>query len=97
MDSMTGLFNHVAFEGYVSEALARGSADSTFFMIDLDDFKLVNDTLYLYTAAVLFSRIKNKTADWVNLRNLWILRDCVRENYNQGIGCQAIWAISQCF
>ena len=32
---------------------------------------------YLYTAAVLFSRIKNKTADWVNLRNLWILRDCV--------------------
>ena len=28
---------------------------------------------YLYTAAVLFSRIKNKTADWVNLRNLWIL------------------------
>ena len=41
---------------------------------------------YLYTAAVLFSRIKNKTADWVNLRNLWILRDCVRENYNHGIG-----------
>ena len=34
----------------------------------------------------IFSRIKNKTADWVNLRNLWILRDCVRENYNHGIG-----------
>ena len=24
--------------------------------------------------------------DWVNLHNLWILRDCVRENYNHGIG-----------
>ena len=45
---------------------------------------------YLYTAAVLFSRIKNKTADWVNLRNLWILRDCVRENYNHGIGVDDI-------
>lgn len=45
LDPMTGLFNHVAFEGHVSEALARGSADSTFFMIDLDNFKMVNDTL----------------------------------------------------
>ena len=45
LDSMTGLLNHVAFEGHVSEALARGSAGSTFFMIDLDDFKLVNDSL----------------------------------------------------
>ncbi len=39
---------------------------------------------------MLFSRIKNKTADWVNLRNLWILRDCVRENYNHGIGVDDI-------
>ena len=37
---------------------------------------------YLYTAALLFSKIRNITADWVNLHNLWILRDCVRENYN---------------
>ena len=35
---------------------------------------------YLYTAALLFSKIRNITADWVNLHNLWILRDCVREN-----------------
>ncbi|KAA5110560.1 exo-poly-alpha-D-galacturonosidase, partial [Bacteroides fragilis] len=27
-----------------------------------------------------------RTADWVNLRNLWTLRNCVRENYNHGIG-----------
>ncbi len=41
---------------------------------------------YLYTATVLFGRIKNRAANWVNLRNLWILRNCIRENYNHGIG-----------
>lgn len=41
---------------------------------------------YLYTAVLLFNKIKNRTANWVNLGNLWILRNCVRENYNHGIG-----------
>ena len=38
------------------------------------------------TAVILFRRVKSRTADWVNLRNLWTLRNCVRENYNHGIG-----------
>lgn len=38
------------------------------------------------SAIVLFRRIKNRTANWVNLRNLWMLRNCIRENYNHGIG-----------
>ncbi len=41
---------------------------------------------YLRSAIVLFRRIRNRTADWVNLRNLWTLRNCIRENYNHGIG-----------
>ena len=41
---------------------------------------------YLRTAVILFRRVKSRTADWVNLRNLWTLRNCVRENYNHGIG-----------
>ena len=45
---------------------------------------------YLYTATLLFSKIRNITADWVNLHNLWILRNCVRENYNHGIGVDDI-------
>ena len=45
---------------------------------------------YLYTATLLFSKIRNITADWVNLHNLWILRNCVRENYNHGIGVDHI-------
>ena len=33
---------------------------------------------YLRTAVILFRRVKSRTADWVNLRNLWTLRNCVR-------------------
>ena len=45
LDSVTGLYNRVAFEKHVSEALLRGNVAGAFFMIDLDDFKQVNDTL----------------------------------------------------
>ena len=45
LDSMTELLNHAAFEKHVAAALTRGSTDSAFFMIDLDNFKQVNDTL----------------------------------------------------
>ena len=41
---------------------------------------------YLRSAIVLFQQIRNRTADWVNLENLWTLRNCIRENYNHGIG-----------
>ena len=45
LDSMTELLNHAAFEKHVAAALSRGSSGSAFFMIDLDNFKQVNDTL----------------------------------------------------
>ncbi|MFS2659411.1 exo-poly-alpha-D-galacturonosidase [Bacteroides thetaiotaomicron] len=44
-----------------------------------------NKVVHSY-AVILFRRVKSRTADWVNLRNLWTLRNCVRENYNHGIG-----------
>lgn len=31
---------------------------------------------YFRTAIIMFRRIRNITADWVNLKNLWLLRDC---------------------
>lgn len=34
---------------------------------------------YLRSAIVLFQQIRNRTADWVNLENLWTLRNCIRE------------------
>lgn len=36
----------------------------------------------------LVSDYKAKNADWVNLANLWLLRNCIRENYNHGIGIE---------
>ena len=45
LDSMTELLNHAAFEKHVAAALIEGAEDSAFFMIDLDNFKTVNDTL----------------------------------------------------
>lgn len=45
---------------------------------------------YLRSAIVLFRKIRRRTADWVNLRNLWTLRNCIRENYNHGIGVDSL-------
>lgn len=45
LDSVTDLLNHVAFEKHASEALDRAGAGGVFFMVDLDNFKQVNDTL----------------------------------------------------
>ena len=46
-DSMTGLFNHIAFEKKVTGILAHQEENEigVFVMIDIDDFKKVNDTL----------------------------------------------------
>ena len=45
LDSVTSLLNRGAFEKHVSAAMARSDVGGVFFMIDLDDFKQVNDTL----------------------------------------------------
>lgn len=46
-DSMTGLYNHVAYERLVNKTLEFTAADmmSVFVMIDIDNFKRINDTL----------------------------------------------------
>jgi diguanylate cyclase (GGDEF)-like protein len=44
-DALTGLPNRSLFTERVSEALARGSEDTSILFVDLDDFKTINDTL----------------------------------------------------
>ncbi|MCM1283963.1 MAG: EAL domain-containing protein [Muribaculaceae bacterium] len=42
LDALTGLYNHRAFEEKGRQAI---TADSAFFMLDVDDFKMINDSL----------------------------------------------------
>ncbi|MGM8215851.1 GGDEF domain-containing protein [Bacillaceae bacterium W0354] len=44
-DSLTGLRNRAAFDEFISAGLSNEKSMSAFFMIDLDNFKLVNDHL----------------------------------------------------
>lgn len=41
---------------------------------------------YMRNAVALFQTIKRKKADWVTIGNLWLLRNCIRENFNHGLG-----------
>lgn len=54
-DTMTGLYNRSYFESEVSARLgAEENHEAAFLMIDLDDFKMINDTLgHLYGDHVL--------------------------------------------
>lgn len=43
---------------------------------------------YLNNAITIFNTIKDKRKEWVNLYNLWTLRNCIRENNNHGLGLE---------
>lgn len=51
---------------------------------------------YLHNAIIMFNTIHNKTKEWVNLYNLWTLRNCIRENYNHGLGLE-IMIYGKCY
>ncbi|OUN77915.1 exo-poly-alpha-D-galacturonosidase [Bacteroides sp. An51A] len=40
---------------------------------------------YLETAIALFMAIKDQNQSWMNLGNLWKLRNCIRENLNHNL------------
>lgn len=44
LDSLTGLYNRTATENYINEVLSDPKNQSAFLMIDIDDFKRINDT-----------------------------------------------------
>ena len=41
-----------------------------------------NVGFYMQTAIELFKKVEDQEAKWMNLRNLWNLRNIIRENYN---------------
>ena len=44
-DSLTGIYNHLTFKKKTEEAVERSDNLCAFFMLDIDDFKLVNDSI----------------------------------------------------
>lgn len=45
LDSLTGTYNHITFEDKCVEIIKESTSQLLFVMLDVDDFKLVNDTL----------------------------------------------------
>lgn len=45
IDALTGVYNHATFENLCERVLQEQSSDIMFLMIDVDDFKMINDSL----------------------------------------------------
>ncbi len=44
IDALTNVYNHMAFEGVCEKSLKGCKSNALFFMLDIDDFKIINDT-----------------------------------------------------
>ena len=53
LDAMTGLFNRKYTEKHITRLLAEEKTEGLLLLLDLDEFKRVNDALIKRTAAVL--------------------------------------------
>lgn len=45
IDALTGVYNHITFENLCAECLGRIEGEVMFLMMDVDDFKMINDSL----------------------------------------------------
>ena len=45
IDALTGVYNHIVFETLCEERLAELEGEVLFLMMDVDDFKMINDSL----------------------------------------------------
>lgn len=45
IDALTGVYNHIVFENLCEERLAELEGEVLFLMMDVDDFKMINDSL----------------------------------------------------
>lgn len=45
IDALTGVYNHITFEGKAMDIISGEQTPTLFLMMDVDDFKMINDTL----------------------------------------------------
>lgn len=56
LDALTGIYNHKTFENLAETKLVRHKSETIFIMLDIDDFKLVNDTQGHYVGDMVISQ-----------------------------------------
>ena len=44
LDALTGIYNHMTFESLGEKKLEKHKSETIFIMLDIDDFKMINDT-----------------------------------------------------
>lgn len=45
IDALTGVYNHITFESMCEEKLSNNQSEMLLLMLDVDDFKMINDSL----------------------------------------------------
>lgn len=69
-DSLTGIYNRRHFEGQLSEALSADEQELTLLYLDLDQFKIVNDSCGHKAGDVLIKQLAQKLNDVVMNRGI---------------------------
>ena len=85
--------NYIEWESLENIPFAKCDIQEDYINQDIDFY--FNDKLvfhdynhvgfYMKTAVELFRRVENQEAKWMNLNNLWNLRNVIRENHNHGL------------
>ena len=68
IDVLTNVYNHKAFEEYCAKELAECTTNALFVMLDIDDFKMINDTQGHAVGDMVLSQtgsiLSEVTGDW---------------------------------
>lgn len=70
LDSLTGVYNHIAFENHSTPFIRESKSNVLFVMIDVDDFKIINDTLGHNVGDMVLSQTAQILKEFVGERGI---------------------------